>query len=185
MAKNRIKNKHSSPYWYYWNLLLCLVIVGAVGLIVHLVHQYTQSDADENGVISCRADHHCTISIHWHARIRAETCGTKIIFPIKKGELGQQHTHKERDLIHMHAALPYNPKTREILDYHPLRLGNFFENMGLTFSPQCLGLVCNGVVCPDGKKHHFTMTVNGEPTNAFDSYLWKDGDEIIIKTVPG
>jgi hypothetical protein len=100
---------------------------------------------------------------------------------LEKGDLSKQHTHKERNLIHWHDKLPYDRSTSTVLDWNPLKLGVFFEQMEMRFNSTCIGDRCNGDKCPSGNVGTLKMTVNGVDNAEFDQYVWKDQDKISIR----
>jgi hypothetical protein len=102
--------------------------------------------------------------IHWHARLRILVNGMNIPVPAGIG-LGKtqeiQHTHDWDGVIHIE-GLP-TPDN--------LRLGKFFDIWGVVFNSNCIFQYCN---------EDMKMFVNGRQNFEFDSYLLRDGDEILI-----
>ncbi|MCA9390497.1 hypothetical protein KC571_03775, partial [candidate division WWE3 bacterium] len=112
-------------------------------------------------------------------------CGENIELPKNKGSVTEQHTHAERNYLHLHIKYTVDKETGEPLDTTLLELGNFFDNLEMPFSsdPATLGEYTVGETCPGGKtltQDDLKMTVNGEPNTEFEHYLWQDGDDISI-----
>lgn len=182
--KKKIQPFKQQSFFSLKNILLIIIALVVIGYLSYSVMVYQESGGQEEGIVACSQDNTCTLSVHWHTRIHAEACGKKLVFSLEEGNLGEQHTHKERDITHLHTSLPYNPLTKTITDRSLFRLGNFFHNLGIEFSSHCIGTYCTQTPCPDGKRHKLIMLVNGKPTTQFENYEWKDGDEILIKTIP-
>ncbi|MBI4146033.1 hypothetical protein HY489_01705 [Candidatus Woesearchaeota archaeon] len=122
----------------------------------------------------------CIKTFHAHADITIDLCGKKMSLPLEHGPLEGPHTHKERNLMHFHERLPYEPTTGKLLEDRPLRLETFMKEFKIPFNETCIANYCNGNACPDGKEGVVRMMVNQDQTFAYQKYVWKDGDEIII-----
>ncbi len=176
MARKDIWEKDKKK-WYVWaGYILALIILGYVGYSVY----YYLSNVEEIEEFNVCYEDKCIRSYHIHADIHIDLCGERVLLPLEHGPLEGPHTHKERNYIHFHERLPYDPTTGQILDTLPLELGTFMNEMDIMFNDRCISKYCNGNPCPDGKPGTVRMFVNGQPNTEFDQYIWKDKDEIQI-----
>jgi len=164
-----------------WNPVLTLAIFFAVilGLLFSVFTFY--SEGGESGIVVCKTPEECTIAMHVHADIAVHLCGEDVSFPLETGLLSMAHTHKERNLIHWHDVEPVDPATEAMMDPSELTLKAFFEQMEMRFADGCIGDYCNGDACPGGAAGAIKMSVNGVPSEEYENYVWKDGDEIEIE----
>ncbi len=163
--------------------IITVIVLFIIGYMIYSVVVFRESEAEEEGIVVCDpTGQSCLIAPgDLHAEIDAVVCGDSIKFPLEKGDLSKQHTHKERNLIHWHDKLPYDKTTETILDWSPLKMSGFFEQMEMRFTSDCIGSYCNGDKCPDGTVGMMKMTVNGVDNSEFENYIWKDDDEIEIR----
>ncbi len=160
----------------YAGYIVALIVLG---YIAYSVYYYLSSAEKVEEFEVCYQDK-CIKTFHMHSSIKFDLCGKNILLPLEKGPLEGPHTHKERNYIHFHERLPYDPVSGKLLETTPLQLGTFMNVMDIRFSDQCVGQYCNGDPCPDGKPGTVRMFVNGEPNTEFGQYVWKDDDEILI-----
>jgi hypothetical protein len=175
MARKDIwQKKRKWPIWAGY--IVAIIVLGYIGYSVYY-YLSTQENVEEFEV--CYADK-CIKTFHTHADISIELCGKRVMLALEKGALEGPHTHKERNMIHFHERLPYEPTTGKILDTKPLELGTFMNEMDMRFNDRCIGQYCNGDLCPDGKPGAVRMFVNEQPNSEFDKYVWNDKDKIKI-----
>lgn len=161
--------------------LIAVAAIAAIGYMIYSVQLYKESGAEEEGLVACDANgENCIIASHGHAEIEVNICGEDVNFPLEKGDLSKQHTHKERNLIHWHDRLPYDKKTGTVTDWSAFKLGGFFEQMEMRFNSTCVGNYCNSDRCPSGDAGQLKMWINDKENMEFDQYIWKDGDNILI-----
>ncbi len=141
---------------------------------------YYLSTAEKVEEYDVCVDGRCIKTFHTHADISFDICGRNINLPLEKGDLAGPHTHKERNMLHFHERLPYDPNTGQLLETRPLTVGAFMNEMDIRFNDRCIAEYCNGDLCPDGKPGTVRMFINEQPNTEFGQYVWKDGDEILI-----
>jgi hypothetical protein len=112
--------------------------------------------------------------IHWHPHLRIVIKGEEQIIPANIGISGSRHeplhTHETDGVIHVENANP---------DQENMRLAYFFKIWGRkTFNKNCIFEFCNG---PDGT---VKFSVNGEPSDLFENYIYRDKDEVLIEYGP-
>ncbi len=156
--------------------LVALIILGYVGYSVY----YYLSTAEKIEEYDVCVDGKCIKTYHIHADVKITLCGENVMLPLEHGPLEGPHTHKERNYMHFHERLPYDPDSGRILDTTPLELGTFMNEFDIRFNERCIGRYCNGDKCPDGNPGTVRMFVNEIPSTEFESYVWKDDDEILI-----
>lgn len=149
--------------------------------IMYSVWVYLRSVETTEEFLVCTGDE-CVKSFHIHSSVEPIICGELKWFGLEHGELGEQHTHKERNLIHFHERLRVALDTYEIIDYSPLQLRNFIGNMERESSDGvCLFGVCEGDACEGSDTPgRFRVIVNGQEREEKWDYIWKDGDTIKI-----
>ena len=158
--------------------IACIIILAMIYISYSLYVVYA-SGAAQRGVTVCVSTTECYWSAHIHAQVEVSTCGQDYRFPIEKGPLDGPHTHEEKNLIHFHDRLRFDPVTKEILNPAPLKLGAFFDNMEVPFDGNKVLDKMNGDLC-NGQSGIVKMFVNGKPSGDFRDYIWKDGDKIDI-----
>lgn len=136
-------------------------IVGIAAVIALVFFSTINHDSSENVSIP-------TTPIHWHANLTIIIDGKQIPIPANVG-LGKvhqpMHTHDNDNVIHVENKYP-TKKT--------MQLGYFFEVWDKQFSENCIFEYCTD-------KGTLTMTINGQQNNAFDEYIIRDADSIIIE----
>ena len=175
MARKDIWEKKKSP-WVWLGYALVLIILGYVAYSVY----YYLSTAEKVEEYEVCVEGKCIKTFHVHAMIKFDLCGKNINLPLEHGPLEGPHTHKERNMIHFHERLPYDPASGKLLEIKPLQLGTFMNEFDIKFNDRCIGEYCNGNACPDGKPGTVRMFINSQPKTEFDQYVWKDDDEILI-----
>ncbi|QQG39449.1 MAG: hypothetical protein HYS81_03620 [Candidatus Aenigmatarchaeota archaeon] len=158
--------------------VLALILVGAIVIGYSLYVTY-QSGAADRGVVTCTTDGTCVWTQHIHAYVPVEICGERVDLGIDEGELGDVHTHKEENVIHLHTALPYDPQTHNVTNATQLRLGTFFDSIGTRFDRTGVLDKTNGDACPDGTGT-LKMFVNGRANEEYGQYVWSNRDVIFI-----
>ena len=159
--------------------LFNVVFIGIIALIGFSYYYYDAVASETIGITICEAGE-CFWAAHIHSYLDLQVCGESKELGLEVGHLEAVHTHKERNKLHFHERLPVDPETMEVSDYSLLTLGSFFENVGVTFSSECFFDKCNGDLC-NGVTGSVSMTVNGVDNSEFESYVWSDDDQIIIK----
>ncbi len=175
MARKDIWKKKRSP----WLWIGYAVVVIILGYIAYSVYYYLSTAEKVEEFEVCYADK-CIKTFHIHADISIELCGKKVSLPLEHGPLEGPHTHKERNKLHFHERLPYDPATGRIMETKPLQLGTFMNEFDIRFNDNCIGEYCNGMECLPGSPGNVRMFVNEQPNTEFNQYVWKDGDKIKI-----
>jgi hypothetical protein len=113
--------------------------------------------------------------VHWHAKIRLETCGE---YRSLEG-LGSETNHFGNQILHTHGDNLYHlegaPRYRS-----EITLGRFFNAIGVPVENDRLYQYSNGQVCPNGTSGMVRMTVNGQPVANITGYAPQDNDTVLI-----
>jgi len=159
--------------------LLTGIIIAAVifGLGYSVSSFY--NEGGEKGFTVCGPDG-CDLAIHAHAELEMSVCGEEYDLGLEDGNLGQQHTHKEKNKLHFHSLIKSEKDTGKLLEPEKLFVGELFDQLEIQFTKECFGEYCNGDICPNGNAGELKMTVNGIPNEEYDEYVWNDGDTVKI-----
>jgi hypothetical protein len=175
MARKDIWKKKRNP-WIMAGYIAGIIVLA---YIAYSVWYFLANQESVEEFQVCSADR-CVKTFHIHSNIHFDICGKSINLPLEHGPLEESHTHKERNYVHFHERLPYDPVSGKLLDTTPLQLSTFMNDFDIRFNERCIAGYCNGDVCPDGKLGTIRMFVNEQPNTEFDKYVWKDKDEILI-----
>ena len=169
------RKKHTPVFWLIAGVKILVVL--AVVYILYSTYAYMYTGAAKTGIEQCDANG-CKLSVHWHATLEEmKACGTAVERPWETGELSGAHTHKD-NRIHLHAILPIDPQTKEIIDKTPMTLGGFFDSTNWKFSENCFKDRCDSC---DGNPASTKVWVNGNQVEGdLRNYAWKDGDSIRV-----
>jgi len=143
-------------------------ILAIVAFLSYSVYFYYVSDA-ESGIIICNDEGECNIAMHIHADLDVEVCGEKIKFPLEKGDLSGQHTHKERNLMHFHDVTLVDPETNELLRPEDFIIKEFLNQMEFEFPENC-----------NGQLGELQVFVNNMGREELLEYPWKDDDKVKV-----
>jgi len=160
-----------------YGIIILAILIG-IFLIYSLVIYY-KSGIKETGVAFCEKDDCFIAPGDMHAQVDIYVCGKYFNLPLDKGSTEGPHTHKERNLAHFEGKLPYDDVKKVVTNNTYLKLGTFFDAMGVNFSKICIGDKCTGDKC-NGKIGKLKMQVNEQENFLFDDYIWKDKDQIVI-----
>ena len=149
-------------------IIWIIVILVTVAVLSYSVYFYYASDAD-SGIISCNDEGECNIAMHIHADLDVEVCGKKINFPLEKGDLSGQHTHKERNLMHFHGVTLVDPETNELLRLEDFTIKEFLNQMEFEFPEDCAGDLAE-----------LQVFVNNIEREELLEYPWKDDDKVKV-----
>ncbi len=169
-----MKRKNISSLYGY--ILLFILFIA----VTYFAIQYKKNVETEGGYLFFCDKGKCFATEHVHADIYVSVCGKEISFEREEGGLLEQHTHKEKNLIHWHSPLPADPKTQRIIDYTQRTVGSFFTEMKMPFNETCIQDKCNGDFCNE-KNASLSMHVNGKENHQYDRYIWFDKDKIEIR----
>lgn len=116
------------------------------------------------------------IGDHRHARYSIIVCGQ--VQPALPFTGGNVHSHGD-GLIHIHPDVPSESGNNA-------NLRRFFESAGVTFSANAIELpdsrvYRNGDRCPNRTAGRVRFLVNGEASEAFERYVPRNGDVIVIQ----
>ena len=159
--------------------LLTGLVIGIVFIGLGYSVSYFYQAGGEKGFIICD-EKGCDIAVHRHSKLHMTVCGKPYHLPHEGGSLSSVHTHKKADRLHFHALTKVDEKTQELLEPEKLSIGLVFERLGIRFTDTCFTDYCNGDACPDGTSGTLSMIVNDVPNEEFNTYSYKDGDEIRI-----
>lgn len=160
------------------------IIIGAAVIAVIAILGYSLSVTLKQdpgaGTFTCLNDGTCIWTAHIHAYFPIMICGEEYRLPIEHGPLDDPHSHEEKNIVHWHDKLPYDPETQSILDTKPLTVGAFFDSIDVNFSENQIAQKRNGDQCAKGESGAVKMFVNGKHNNQFRDYIWRDKDVILI-----
>jgi hypothetical protein len=156
-----------------------LILAAALGLAYSLYITY-QSGAVEAGVITCPSENDCFWTAHVHGYIPIQICGADFRLPIEVGRLDDSHTHEEKNIVHWHDKLPYDPEAKAITNTRPLTLGAFFDSVNVPFDSERIADKQNGDLCPGGTAGAVSLFINGEKNEQYRNYIWRDKDVMMI-----
>jgi hypothetical protein len=171
------RSKHASPEksksintkkmrnWTIGIIVLGVIIV-LVGWAVSSAVT-TSSECKTAPVSELFIESHTTLAMHVHATLSIIIDNVQQQIPanigISPGRMSAVHTHDATGELHIEP-----PCVRDI------KVGDFFEIRGQTFSSECILDKCTD-------SGTLTMTVNGEANNEFNNYNIRDHDNIVIR----
>jgi hypothetical protein len=162
---------------HLFQFLIGAVVIAIIGYFAYSLQQFYGENA-EGGIMTCDANNqNCKLSVHVHADVPITICGSAYKLPLETGPLDEPHTHKERNKIHLHVTLPYDPVAGRVTDTTKMQLGEFMKVQGVRFTSTCIADKCNGDLC-NGVPGKLTMTVNGNASTEYTDYVWSDHDVI-------
>lgn len=117
---------------------------------------------------------------HWHARYLVVICGKPV--PDLPFTTGPIHTQAD-GIIHVEPKTPAEAGGQA-------NLGRFFASAGVTFARGHIAfpdgqVYRDGDRCPDGSIGRVRLQVNGQRHRAFERYVPRDGDTIVVQFGPG
>jgi len=155
-------------------VILSFVIIGII--LGFSLASYAEKDPAN---LVCE-DNFCKQSLHYTARVELRICGEQLPLPTNKGSREKAHTESDPYTIHWYERTYVDKETLEPLDKSELYLGEFFENIGVDFTPSCIIGYCNDDSCGE-TKGFLKMYVNGKRNYDLGNYIWDDRDKIIIE----
>ncbi len=153
-----------------------LLVASGLGYSLYVTYQ---SGATTRGIVTTLADGTSIWTAHVHAYVPIVICGEEIRLPTEVGALTGPHTHEEKNTIHWHDKLPYDPVAQQVLNTKPLTLGAFFDALDVPFGPDRAADTKSPGVC-EGKPATLKMFVNGKASDAWRDYMWHNKDVIVI-----
>ena len=149
-------------------MIVAIVAVVMIGLIYSL-HLFYSSGSAEEGIVVCNPENQneCLWQDHMHALVITSVNGLGPNLPLEKGDLNDVHTHEERNVIHWHSSLPYDPVAKRVLDTSVFKVSHAFESIGWQL-PE------DGIL--------FVKKENGnwEHIAEYGDYTWSDHDILYI-----
>jgi len=142
-------------------LIFIGIIAAVAAVIAYGVYSYIQSPPRT-------ANFGAVGSTHEHAAFRLFINGQAVDFSQPKYQLKSQYVHLEGgdgDTIHKHAT--------------GVDIGFLFETMGMKFTNVCFTMDDGTKYCNEGN-NTLKFFVNGVRNNAYDKYVLKDNDRILI-----
>jgi len=147
-----------------------IVVIAVAALLAYSTMQFSSAGIEQTGIIVCN-DEECLKSVHIHADIKLDMCGTFITLPREAGHLNSQHTHKEKNYLHFHERISLDTTTKEELPEPRLRVQKVMEDYDLEekLLRYCLPnakveVIINDIIAPEGMQTQ-----------------WKEGDDIHLR----
>lgn len=166
-----------------FKILIYLVILVIIVFLIYSYFSYKKSLGTEEGetFVICDQQQNCVIALHGHAEVDIKVCGEEVDLHLETGDLSSTHTHKERNLIHIHERLKYDNSTQTILQTEPITMKSFFNHLDVSirFNSNCIADKCNGDLC-NGNPGTLKFYINDIENNEYENYIWKDHDKIKI-----
>lgn len=143
-----------------WGGVGTLVLAGLVVFFVKAAEQPIKFDVTKVCLTS-------SVAYHWHPELTILINGEKQVIPANIGIsptcTGAIHTHATDGVIHVEPPIQMDVK-----------LADFFKVWGQTFSKdQILNYHADS-------GHEITMTVDGQPSDAYENLVFKDKQKIVI-----
>jgi hypothetical protein len=153
--------------------ILKYVVIGIVAIVAviagYSLNQYYSSGSAEQGIVVCNPDNpsECLWQDHMHVLVIISVNGSEMTLPIEKGDLNKAHTHEERNVIHLHSSIPYDPISRRVVDNSSFVISNSLAEIEMEL--------------PEGGML-FVKKENGEWQQAseYGDYVWGDRDILFI-----
>jgi len=109
-------------------------------------------------------------AVHWHIPIAYNLCGNTSQL-VERPNHSLIHGHSDK-LVHVEGKIP---STKAI------RLGIFFDNIGMEFSRDRIGKYKNGDTCPNSNTPgQIKLFVNGKENTEFREYVLKRSNRIEV-----
>ncbi len=148
-----------------------IVAVAGVALLAYSTWQYQTEGIEQTGIIVCEGQD-CLKTVHIHANIVIDLCGTLVTLPRETGPLSGLHTHKEKNYLHFHDRISLDPVTKAELPDQRLRIDEVLQVFELELENHCssnasVEVWINGAIAPEGVQTQ-----------------WKDGDDILLRFSP-
>ncbi len=156
-----------------WTLIVVVIVVVAVAGLAYSLYSFYASGAADVGIVICDPNNpsDCLWQDHMHAMVLMSNDGAGNInnLPVERGNLDKAHTHEERNIIHWHSSLPYDPVKEEVIDKSPFMLSNSLASIGVDL--------------PENGKA-FVKKKGGawEQRTEYGNYVWGDNDIIFVTT---
>jgi hypothetical protein len=163
MTKKKQQVKKGMTRGQYIGIGIIAAVIAAIGVGVFAYIQNPPETAQFGAVGST----------HKHAVMLVMINGKQVVdFSEPKYQVQSDYIHLEsRDgyTVHMHAT--------------NVNLGYLFKTLGMEFTSDCLTLDNGTSYCNDGT-NTLKFYVNGEKNDAYDKYVFKDEDRILISYGP-
>lgn len=148
-----------------------IVAVAGVALLAYSAWQYQTEGIEQTGITVCDAQT-CLKTVHVHADIVPDLCGTLVTLPRESGPLNGLHTHKEKNYLHFHDRISLDPATMEELPELRLRVDEVLKVFELKLESHCppnasMEVWINDAIAPEELQTQ-----------------WKDGDDIVLRFSP-
>jgi len=156
-----------------WISIIAVVVIAAVAGLGYSLYSFYSSGSAERGIVICDPENpsDCLWQDHMHFLVLISAGGADDVqnLPLEKGDLDKPHTHEERNVIHWHSSVPYDPVRQEAIDKSVFTLS--------------ASLASIGVEMPDGGKV-FVKKKGGswEYAQNQGGYVWDDSDIIFVTT---
>ncbi len=153
---------------FNWLPIIVLIVVAAIAGLSYSLYVFYSSGAAEKGIVVCDPQNptDCLWQDHIHSLVIISIDGNVQDLPIEKGALDKAHTHEEKNILHWHNSLPYDPLKQEVIDKTPLTLKNSLNSIG--------------VALPEGGRLFVKKSGSWNRITEYGEYVWSDGDIIFI-----
>ena len=156
----RGRGKKSNVRLVLYFSIIAAVAVGIIALATVGLSSPQRNPPPEVGAVG---------STHIHAFFKVYVNGEQLDFTqgkyLLKSRYAHIHDREPGDIIHIHAT--------------GVKLGFFFDTLGIRFTSSCLTLDDGEQFCNQGV-NTLKIFVNNNPNDDFENYLPRDGDRILI-----
>lgn len=149
-----------------WTPIIAIVVAVVVGALGYSLYSFYSSGTAERGIVVCNPNDpaECLWQDHIHALLLISVDGEAQDLPIEKGPLGKTHTHEERNVLHWHSSLKYDPARKEVVDKDDLTVRGSLDSVG--------------VELPEGAR--IFVGKSGVWQKVGEDYAWSDRDIIFV-----
>lgn len=151
-----------------WTPIIVVAVVIVAAALGYSVYYFYSSGSAEQGIVVCNPQDpsECLWQDHIHALVLISIDGVVQDLPTEKGPLAEGHTHEERNVMHWHSSVPYDPVKREIIDKTSLTLESSLRSAG--------------VELPEGGRLFVKKASAWERRAEYGGYVWSDRDIIFV-----
>lgn len=151
-----------------WTKIIIVVIVVAIAGLAYSLYAFYSSGAADRGIVVCNPNNatDCLWQDHMHALVIISVDGQTQDLPVERGPLDKAHTHEERNVIHWHSQLTYDPINDEVIDKSDFTISNSLNSVGFQL--------------PEGGKLFVKRSDSWSFGSDYGSFVWTDKDLIYI-----
>lgn len=155
-------------------------------LVSYSLEQVKLADAEEE-ILVCDDQGECIKTTHIHADVTFDLCGKSTVLPRERGDLAWLHTHKEVNYLHFHDKLALDSKSDHAVAPQKGEAFDFDEYFDQPFDKRLSvqELIETYEIDPvefcGTDDVSIAVEVNGQPSEQWVDYNWKDWDEIVLR----